>query len=86
MESQEKKPEAKRRRVAKFEFFNRIDGVNGGVLYIDRQTGIIGVRPKRRRRTYELPLSEVAISILQRVVIAELPEKKRRHRVRRGLL
>jgi predicted nucleic acid-binding Zn ribbon protein len=58
-----------------------------GTVEIDRSTGVFSVRPHRMHRKYELPLSDVAQMVVQRIVIAEAAEKKpRKKRVRRGLL
>ena len=50
----------------------RIDGADGATVTIDRELALIAVRPKGRRRTYELPLAFVAEMILAKVVKQEL--------------
>jgi hypothetical protein len=57
-------------------------------VLIDRNTGLIAVRPLRRHRTYELPLSAVATFICQSVIRAEAHEKRKQkaeaRKARRG--
>ena len=65
--------------VSRFRVLGRLDGAGGyreGTVVVDRASGIIEVRPLRRRRTYALNLSDVATWICQRVIMAELREKK----------
>lgn len=50
----------------------RIDGSNGATVVIDRERGLIAVKPKGRHREYELPLSFVAEIIVAKVVKQEL--------------
>lgn len=47
-----------------------------GTVTIDRGTGLFTVRPYRRRRTFELPLSAVADMVVARVVRAEVLAKR----------
>lgn len=64
---------------SRYRVLGRLDGAGGpreGTVVIDRLTGIIEVRPLRRRRTYALHLSDVATWICQRVISAELAEKR----------
>lgn len=66
-------------RKARFEVFERLDMASvpqRGTLTIDRQSGLCSVRPKRRRRTFDLPLSFVARMICRHVIMGELAEKK----------
>lgn len=54
-----------------------------GTVTIHRDSGLIAVRPLRRRREYVLPLATAAEMVVARVVKAELAEKaasKRRAR------
>lgn len=46
--------------------------------------GLVTVRPRRRRRVYEVPLVDVAQWVIDAVVRAELAEKKKRAARRRG--
>jgi len=50
----------------------RVDNAAGGTLLIDKERGLVAVRPKGRRRTYELPLVFVAEMIVAKVVKQEL--------------
>lgn len=47
---------------------------------VDRISGLVRVRPYRRRRTYELHLGDVAEMIAWRVAKAEAAEKRRERR------
>jgi hypothetical protein len=71
---------------AKAYVIGRIDGSSGAKITIDRNVGLISVRPYRRHREYTLPLLEVARHIVATVVRAEVTEKRKRHKVRRGVL
>lgn len=53
-------------------------------IYLAGGGAIFSVRPHRRRKTYELPLSDVARIVIVRVVMAEQREKRERRRVNRG--
>jgi hypothetical protein len=50
----------------------RVDGTPSATVTIDRKLGLIAVRPKGRRRTYELPLAFVAEMVVAKVVKQEL--------------
>lgn len=50
----------------------RIDGSQGATINIDKERGLISVRPKGRHREYSLPLAYVAEIIIARVVKQEL--------------
>ncbi len=50
----------------------RIDGTVGGTLTIHKERQLVSIRPKGRRREYELPLSFVAEIIVAKVVKQEL--------------
>lgn len=47
---------------------------------IDRDAATVAVRPFNRRREYTLPLATVAEWIVQRIIRAELAEKRARRR------
>lgn len=66
-------------RQAHFKVAGRIDNAPGATVTIDRDLGLFAVRPLRRRKTYELPLSVVAEMVLHRVVMADkkLTRKRR---------
>jgi hypothetical protein len=59
---------------------------------ISRLGGFFSVRPYRQRKTYSLPLSEVALMVLWRILKAEAEAKMlakgtlRKKRVKRGKL
>lgn len=68
-------------RVARFRVMGRLDSASvlqEGVVLIDRLRGVVMVRPKRRRRTYDMLLGDVADLICRLVIRAELAEKRRR--------
>lgn len=59
---------------ARFRITGRLDNaarVVAGTVTIDRAAGTFGVRPLRRRRVYELPLSTVADMVVDRILRAE---------------
>lgn len=68
---------------AVFRVYGRLDGATEGTVVIDRDTGLVSVRPLRRKRVYKLPLTWVAQTILERVVKAEIAEKRRAKKLAR---
>ncbi len=58
--------------MVKVKVVGRIDGVQGGTVTIDRDRGLISVRPKGRHREYKLPLAFVAEIIIAKVVKQEV--------------
>jgi hypothetical protein len=60
---------------AHFDIDGRVDNAQGGRLTVDRRLGLVTVRPKGKRRTYVLPLVDVANIIVCKVVKAELPRE-----------
>ena len=58
---------------AHFEIDGRVENSRGGTFTIDRKLGLVEVRPKGRRRTFVLPLVDVANIVICKVVKAELP-------------
>jgi hypothetical protein len=65
--------------VARFRVVGRLDlasRVTSGTVIIDRGAGLFSVRPLRRHRTYTLPLSTVADMVVQKIVAAEVREKR----------
>ncbi len=71
---------------ARFRVLGRLDRASAlteGTVTIERETGIITVRPLRKRRTYSLTLGEVATWICQTIIRAEVAEKRARKRARR---
>ena len=71
--------------IARFEILGRFDGhkVTRGTLAVDRETGLISVRPHRRRKVYQLPASFVAEIICQRCIRAEVNQKKKERELKR---
>lgn len=69
-----------------FKVTGRFD-IGGGLqtasVEIDRASGIVSVRPLRRRRTYSLPLAAVATWICQAIIRAEVRERRLATRGRR---
>jgi hypothetical protein len=53
-----------------------------GTVTIDRNAGLFTVRPLRRRRTFELPLSTVADMVVARIIRAEVLERRNAKRKR----
>ena len=51
-------------------------GAQTATVEIDRNSGLISVRPLRRRRAYSLPLSAVAAWICQSIIRAEVRERR----------
>jgi hypothetical protein len=71
-------------RKARFRIYGRFNGATAATVEIDRGASVISVRPLRRRRAYELPLSVVAESIMWRIIKAEAQAKiKARKEARR---
>jgi hypothetical protein len=56
--------------------FDLAGGAQVATVEIDRVSGIVSVRPLRRRRTYSLPLASVAAWICQSIIHAELRERR----------
>lgn len=68
---------------SRFDVIGRLDkagGVTRGTVIIDRTTGILEVRPLRRRKTYQMPLSVVADMVCRTILVADLREKQARKR------
>lgn len=66
-------------RAARFRVMGVLDGSGGirsGTLTIERVTGLVHVRPFRRRRVYTMPLSMVADMICKRIILNEVHEKR----------
>lgn len=58
-------------------------GLQTASVEIDRTSGIVSVRPFRRRRAYSLPLAAVAAWICQSILRAEVRERRSVGRGRR---
>ncbi len=63
--------------------FDLAGGAQVATVEIDRASGIVSVRPFRRRRAYALPLSAVAAWICQVIIRGEVRERRAAKRGRR---
>ncbi len=63
-------------RPARAKVIGSFDGVAEATVTMDRARGLFTVRPLRRRRSFELPLSTVAEMVMWRVVKAEVFKKR----------
>lgn len=54
-----------------------------GTVTIERGADLFSVRPFRRRRRYELPLSAVVRIVVERVIRAEIAAKKAERKLSR---
>jgi hypothetical protein len=75
----EEQPTSKRKRVARFKVFAQLDGAGGaqhGMVEIDRDSGEMSVRVKRKRRRYTMPLSYVASMMVKAIIMYEIREKR----------
>lgn len=73
--------------VARFRTGGRLEMASrytSATVTVDREAGLVHVRPLRRRRVYTMPLSAVAEWIVRRTILAELAEKRRARRARRS--
>ena len=69
----------------RFRVVGRLDAasrVQEGTVTISRAPGTFAVRPLRRRREYLLPLSTVADLVCERILKAELAERRAARRKR----
>lgn len=64
---------------ARFKVYGRFKGgaPMPGTVIIEREAGLMAVRPRGMRRTYELPLNSVAEFVVWHVVKKELHDKKK---------
>lgn len=67
-----------KRSLACFRVVGRLDTVRlqEGTVTVNRASGLIAVRPLRRRREFVLPLSAVAEMVVAKVIKAEVAEKR----------
>lgn len=63
--------------------FDLAGGAQTATVEIDRASGIVSVRPFRRRRAYSLPLAAVAAWICQVIIRGEVRERRVAKRGRR---
>jgi hypothetical protein len=73
-------------RRARFKVSGRFDGAPSATVTIVHagDTGIVSVRPYRRRRDYTLTLEAVAASVIGKVALAEAREKRAAKKSRRS--
>ena len=65
---------SRRKRGAKFEVSGKFNGKQTATVTIDRESGLFTVRPRRFRKTYTMRLSDVAETVMWRVLKAEAGE------------
>lgn len=83
----EESPTPKRKRVARFKVFAPLDGAGGaqhGMVEIDRDSGMMSVRVKRKRRRYTMPLGYVASMMVKAIIMYDLREKRAAKKKKRG--
>jgi hypothetical protein len=68
--------------IARFRVHGRFNRATSATVTINRDTGLITVRPLRKRRSYELPLSWAAEAVMWQVLKAEAAEKRAAKRAR----
>jgi hypothetical protein len=75
-------------RCSRFSVVGVLDGAGGvrkGTVIIERASGIMYVRPYRKRRIYAMPLAMVADMVCRRIIMNELHEKRAaKNKNRRG--
>ncbi len=59
-----------------FKVSGQFNGARTATVTIDRELGLITVRPYKRRKTYELPLAWAAETIIWHVIKVEAAEKR----------
>jgi hypothetical protein len=72
-------------RMARFKVYGRYNGKTEATVEVDRNTNLISVRPKHFKKAYEMRLEDVAEVIMWRCIKADLAEKKKAKKVKRGL-
>ena len=65
--------------------FDLAGGAQMATVEIDRASGVVSVRPFRRRRAYSLPLATVAAWICQVIIRGEVRERRPAKRARRRM-
>jgi len=70
---------------SRFKVSGSFNGVYEASVVIDRGSGVMTVRPSRRRTTYELPLSTVAEIVMWRIIKAEAAAKLKAKREKKKL-
>lgn len=65
--------------TARFRVYAALDSAGSpqkGTVEIDRETGMFYVRPHKRRKRYEMPLSVVATMVCRAEILDEMRRKK----------
>lgn len=73
-------------RLARFRVAARLEHasrVSEATVTIDRESGVVSVRPLRRRRVYIMPLADAAAWIVRSTIVAELRAKRAARAARR---
>jgi hypothetical protein len=73
--------------VAKFKVYGTLDGAGGmkkGTFEIDRNTGVVTVRPYRSHTVYEALLNNLATTVCKQGLGVVREEKKERKAARGG--
>lgn len=70
-------------RVAKFKVDWNFDGTRSASVSINRDTGIVEVRPKRRHKSHFMTLADLALIVCTRSIAAEIRSKKKEAKLRR---
>ena len=66
--------------IAKFKVFSgggKYNGASEATVTIDRNNNLVQVRPKRRRKQYEMRLEDLAEIVIWNCIKAEMNEKKK---------
>jgi len=60
--------------TARFRVLGKLDRsyLQGGTVTIDRASGVLTIKPLRRRRVYSLPLNTVAEIIVSKIIKSEV--------------
>lgn len=71
--------------VARFRVFgsNMFNGKSEATVEVERESGIVKVRPLRMHKAYELRLADIAKHIIYVNVMAEIREKKALKKMKR---
>lgn len=77
------KPPKKSSRIAKFTVDWNFDRTRSASVKINRDTGIVEVRPHRRHESHFMDLAELARIVCERSIAAKLRLKKKEKKLRR---
>jgi hypothetical protein len=67
------------RRIARFTIYAKLDDASRaqlGTVTISRETGLVAIRPKRRRKVYEFLLSDICSLAVRQHLRAEAAGKR----------